>query len=259
MKSDRIIMKAKIKTQLYKLLGQKRFIQLLYIGYKVSYNMGLLKNDPIYKYHYYSKKLIQKDDSVLDIGANVGYYTYLFQKWVGSQGHVYSVEPVPQFMDNLKKYHSQNENVTLWNFALGTEEKNVELIVPGEQQYLRTGLAKIKESDNDITSQFTFQAKMKKASVLFSQLKKIDFIKIDIEGYEIVVLPEMIDIIAKHLPIIQAETYGEPRQQIDDMLAKLGYTPYELEDGILKLSAEKREDTTGDVIYLTKRHSAQIS
>ncbi len=251
-------MKEQLKTLLYKSLGQKKFIQLLYSGYKLSYNIGLLRKDPIYKYHYYSKQLIKTGDHVLDIGANVGYYTYLFQKWVGNQGHVYSVEPVPQFMANLQKNHGGHTNVSLLNYALGTEEKDVELIVPGEQEYLRTGLAHIKEGGSQESSQFTFQAKMKKASELFSTLEKIDFIKIDIEGYEVVVLPEMKEVIAKHLPIIQAETYGEQRQEIDSLLISLGYTAYELEDDTLKLSAEKRNDTHGDVIYLTKDHAQRI-
>lgn len=249
-------MKEKLKTGLYKFLGQRNFIQLLYLGYKLSYNMGLLRSDPIYKYHYFSKSLIRKGDTVLDIGANVGYYTYLFQKWVGDQGKVYSVEPVPQFMNMLKKNHGHHSNVTLLNYALGTEEKEVELVVPGEQEYLRTGLAHIKESGEATTSNFTFQAKMKKASELFQDLNRIDFIKIDIEGYEVVVLPEMKGVIAKHLPIIQAETYGEQRAQIHACLEPMGYAAYELEDGKLIPSQDTKDSTFGDLIYFTKEHQA---
>lgn len=219
--------------------------------------MGLLKSDPIYKYHYFSKSLVQPGDTVLDIGANVGYYTYLFQKWVGSTGHVYSVEPVPQFMANLKKNHAAHANVTLWNYALGTEEKQVELVVPGKQEYLRTGLAQIKDKNTAEGSRFTFQAEMKKASELFSSIEEIDFIKIDIEGYEVVVLPEMKSVIAKHLPIIQAETYGEQRAQIHDLLIPMGYQAFELEDGKLVPTEATKDSTSGDLVYFTEKHRAQ--
>lgn len=252
-------MKEKFKTLLYKILGQKRFIQTLYAGYKLSYHLGFLKKDPIYKYHYFSKSLIQKGDTVLDIGANVGYYTYLFQQWVGPGGRVYAVEPVPQFMANLKKNHEQHENVTLWNYALGTEEKRVELVVPGQQEYLRTGLAHIKEEGVPTEeSKFTFQATMKKASELFRSIEKIDFIKIDIEGYEVVVLPEMKAVLAKHLPIIQAETYGEQRAQIHALLEPMAYEAFELEGGQLIPSEQTKETTYGDLIYLTPAHRAKF-
>lgn len=247
-------MKEKLKTLLYKTLGQKNYISFLYAGYKLAYNMGLLKNDHIYKYHYFSKSLVNQGDTVLDIGANVGYYTYLFQQWVGASGHVTSVEPIPQFFDMLVKNHGNHKNVTLLNYALGTEEKNVELVVPGEQKYLRTGLAQIDDKQDSESANFRFQAKMKKASELFAPIEKIDYIKIDIEGYEIVVLPEMKDIIAKHLPIIQAEIYGTQRDQIHALLEPMGYTAYELEDGKLVPTHKTKETTFGDLIYFTDKH-----
>ncbi len=250
-------MKEKIKTGLYKLLGQKKFIQLLYSGYKFAYNLGFLKSDPIYKYHYFSKALIHEGNTVLDIGANLGYYTYLFQKWVGATGNVISVEPVPQFMSMLKKNHDHHNNVTLLNYALGTEEKDVELVVQGEQQYLRTGLAHIKESEEDDRAHFKFSAKMKRASELFKDVARIDFLKIDIEGYETVVLPEMKSILEKHKPIIQAETYGEQRVRIDALLHALGYEPFELENGKLIPSRDTLDTTYGDVIYFTNEHKAK--
>ena len=160
-------------------------------------------------------------------------------------------------MAMLKKNHGHHANVTLLNFALGTEEKDVELVVPGEQEYLRTGLAHIKEIGESEASNFTFQAHMKRASELFKGIEKIDFIKIDIEGYEIVVLPEMKSILEKHRPIIQAETYGEQRALIHELLKTMGYEPFELENGKLIPSEETLDTTYGDMIYFTPEHKAK--
>jgi len=41
------------------------------------------------------KNLIGADDCVLDLGANMGFYTKLFSGLVGPHGSVFSFEPVP--------------------------------------------------------------------------------------------------------------------------------------------------------------------
>ena len=52
----------------------------------------------------------------------------------------------------------------------------------------------------------------------------------DIEGYEYIVLPEMKDILLKHKPLLQVETWGS-RVTVENFLAELGYDIYDLEDG----------------------------
>lgn len=51
-----------------------------------------------------------------------------------------------------------------------------------------------------------FEAEMRRGSVLFADLPKIDFIKCDIEGYEGVVIPELRPLIERHLPTVLIET-----------------------------------------------------
>jgi len=45
--------------------------------------------------------LVGTGDMVLDIGANVGWYTYLLSKCVGPRGQVTSIEPVPPTFEIL--------------------------------------------------------------------------------------------------------------------------------------------------------------
>src|SRR5207248_9293259 len=76
------------------------------------------------------KKVINPGDICLDIGANIGWYTTLFQKLVGNKGQVHSFEPVPPIFEHLKRNVELNQpsaNVRLNNFALGDAAKEVDL------------------------------------------------------------------------------------------------------------------------------------
>ena len=49
------------------------------------------------------KQNIYQGNTVLDIGANIGYYTLIMSKLVGSTGKVYAFEPEPKNFEILKK------------------------------------------------------------------------------------------------------------------------------------------------------------
>ena len=49
------------------------------------------------------KQNIHSGNIVLDIGANIGYYTLIMSKLVGSTGKVYAFEPEPKNFEVLKK------------------------------------------------------------------------------------------------------------------------------------------------------------
>ena len=49
------------------------------------------------------KRFIKKGDTVLDIGANIGFYAEILSDLVGPAGKIYSFEPDPQNLKHLKK------------------------------------------------------------------------------------------------------------------------------------------------------------
>jgi len=57
---------------------------------------------------------------VLNVRANIGYYTLLFSKLVGQGGQVFSFEPVPELKNYLDKNITANKlkNVRSFGFAL---------------------------------------------------------------------------------------------------------------------------------------------
>jgi FkbM family methyltransferase len=248
-------MKKKIKAYLFRLLGEENYLKLLNRGFFFLYNTGLLKSNEEYKYHYYVKQLIKKGDTVVDIGANLGYYTKLYSKWVGDSGKVIAIEPVPLYTKIIKWACGGRKNITLYPYALGKEDKKVHLVTPDHFGYLRTGLPQIyDEKNNKAISEyeFSFEADMKKANELFESFDKIDFLKCDIEGYEKVVIPEILPVLKKFKPIIQLETWGDHKPIVEAALNSAGFEKYYLAGSALKKAVAGEEDPAGDLIFIHK-------
>ena len=66
------------------------------------------------------KYLVKPGDSVLDIGANVGWYTNHLSLLVGEPGKVYSIEPIPETFALLRAVVGELglSNVESLNYAM---------------------------------------------------------------------------------------------------------------------------------------------
>lgn len=248
-------MKRKIKSLLFSLLGEERYLKVLNKGFFFMYNAGLLKSDEAYKYHYFAKNLIKEGDTVVDIGANLGYYTKLFSKWVGDNGKVIAIEPVPLYTKIIKWACRKRKNITLYPYALGTENKKIHLVTPDHFGYLRTGLPQVYDENNNkelSEYEFSFEAEMKKAHELFEGFEKIDYLKCDIEGYERVVIPEILPVLEKFKPTIQIETGGDNQAVIENLLGSVGFEKYYLSGQTLKKAVAGEKEPEGDLIFIHK-------
>lgn len=248
-------MKKKLKSFLFRLLGEENYLKLLNRGFFFLYRTGLLKSDEGYKYHYYVKKLIKKGDTVVDIGANLGYFTKLYSEWVGDTGKVIAIEPVPLYNKIIKWTCRNRKNITLFPYALGKETKKVHLVTPDHFGYLRTGLPHIyDEKDGKPLSayEFSFEADMKKANELFASFDRIDYLKCDIEGYEEVVIPEILPTLQKLKPVIQIETWGTHKPVVESVLTGAGFEKYYVVASTLKKAVAGEADAPGDLIFIHK-------
>jgi len=72
---------------------------------------------------------VRTGDVVVDVGANIGYYTLLFARQVGPTGHVYAFEPDPHNFGLLRRNVLQNgyTNVTCVPCAVGDRSGTVRL------------------------------------------------------------------------------------------------------------------------------------
>ena len=242
-----------IKRFIFKTAGLRNYLRILQRAYFLLYNMGLLKYHPVYAYHYFVKHLINKGDVIIDIGANLGYYSILFARWTGDTGKVLSVEPIKVYNEIFNEKAKKYRNITLYPYALGAEEKGIELVSSPQTGFLNTGLPHVynPQQDGRIENQkFRFEAQMKRPSVVFEKLERIDYIKCDIEGFEYIVLSDMKEIIRRCNPKVQVEVSSGNHTKILELFEELGYTPYQLYKYQLIPLSELEGPLPGDYIFL---------
>lgn len=217
---------------LYRLLSLENYLRVVSRMYFLYRALGLGRKGRALEYVYHLPQLVKEGDTVIDIGANLGYYTCPLADLVGAQGRVYAVEPVPVIFSVLKRNVGSRQNVELLNYALGEEERTIEMANDSVAAagYFGTGRNFVSEGELSKDA-VRFTAQMRRGSELFGSLKKIDFIKCDIEGYERVVLPELRPLIEKFHPTVLVETDGESRQQMIKMFKEMDYRAYMLLDG----------------------------
>ncbi len=123
------------------------------------------------------KGLVKEGDIVVDAGANIGYYTILLSRAVGSKGKVYAFEPGEECSNILKKNVKENKckNEVLMNNDLSNKRGDIKFYV-NEKNKGSSSLTKSSEG-KEVTV---------KATTLDQEVKEpIDFMKMDIEGAEL--------------------------------------------------------------------------
>jgi FkbM family methyltransferase len=162
--------------------------------------------------------------TVVDVGANFGYYTLLFADAVGESGHVIAVEPNPDAVALLREtvllngYASRTRIVPhalssvagrAWLYAPDGEPKNATIV---EQAALPGGS--------------TIEVSTLTLDEVALQYPKIDLVKIDAEGGEVGVIAGMQRVIARDHPMIvlefNAARYGNPKAFLDSLLEHYG-------------------------------------
>lgn len=174
------------------------------------------------KYEPYETKLIlrqiKKGDVIVNVGANIGYYTVLLADKVGPSGKVYAFEPDSKNFEILKKNIEINKlsNVILVKAALSSQ-KGVKKLYKSSDNYgdhRMFGKEKKRESEEVKT--------LKLDDFLKNKEKKVDFLKIDTQGWEPAVFDGAKEIIKKDKPVIffeySPESYKSAKLDGDRMI-----------------------------------------
>jgi len=219
--------------------GQKYFLKRFYIFKKIYLKYLLLKlrniqynNAPIlYKTPFYKIKIwlnlrrdvdrgifygsfefdnafiffdfIKQGDVILDIGANIGFYSLLAAKKLQDTGKVYSFEPSKFVLEELKTNIEINKyyNVEAFDFALSDTVGKRDFYKCEDDAY-NSLITKpmLKVVSTDVVEVITIDEFVK-----INNIKKIDIIKIDAEGLDFAILKGALETLKKFRPIIFCE------------------------------------------------------
>ena len=139
-----------------------------------------------------AKEFFEKEiECILDVGANIGYLSSFYNKFFGNKIKIHSFEPHPISYYFLEKNLSSFDNIRLYNFALGNENKEDYMSIPNHEVHRLSdlGVMSIGQHSNNFKTKILIK-KLDLLPISFQQFKAI-YIKIDVEGYEYNVLKGM--------------------------------------------------------------------
>ncbi len=178
--------------------------------------------------------------TVLDVGANIGEWTLTMANGVGTQGRVYSFEPTPFLFDALNKTVVANQfnQVTVSPYALSDKSKTMDFYIQYDENELLDARLSRLDSPADFKKWITDGEKAKKIQVetitldefaVKEKLERLDFIKIDAEGYESAIVEGGLTVLKKFRPNLILECGGvydseEKRKRMVTRLRELDYS-----------------------------------
>ncbi len=161
-----------------------------------------------------------KDDAIiLDIGANIGNHTlYWGMASPRNIKKIYSFEPIEKTFYTLKKNIEINkleEKVKLFNIGLSAAEEKADIAL---YSIGNTGMTALKSDSSG-----TIPLKPLDSIIFDEKLPHIDFIKIDVEGFEINVLEGAKKTIMKYRPVIFLESFQEKVEKVKEIMKSYNY------------------------------------
>lgn len=190
------------------------------------------------------KALINKGDTIFDVGANIGFYTVLFSSWSGTGGRVVAYEPDPSNLELLRRNLELNrcQNTIVQPLALSDKA--------GEEVF---SIDSVTRSTGHLGTGATFgetqfgsgkeQLITVKTTILDEEVLDLgapNLIKMDIEGGEFKTLSGGTALLERHRPLIVSELNGwtkeapaatEPARLATRFLAAFGYSLFDLDSG----------------------------
>jgi FkbM family methyltransferase len=185
------------------------------------------------------KSYLKEGDVFLDIGANIGLYTLLASKAVGNSGKIFAFEPSPKTFIRLTENvaHNHLTNCILENIALSNVEGEFSIMLSQEGFDAWNSLAK--PTMGNLYYEEKVTTKTLDSFIDEAEIKKINFIKIDVEGWEINVLKGASNYLINNDPTILFEVAqdslinaGFSVKELFEILNSYGFTIFRINENL---------------------------
>lgn len=173
--------------------------------------------------------------TVLDIGANRGYYAFQFADILGDAGTVFAIEPEPQNVESLRQGIDINglDNVTVCDGAIGDEDGTAEMRISNRSN------SHTLDPDLPVSQEHKYHASMQvPVWTIETFLEKYDLdagainvVKIDVEGYESAVVEAMAPLFAAGKPdilFVELHPHRVDTEDLDEILETLEGSGFEI-------------------------------
>jgi FkbM family methyltransferase len=196
----------------------RRAFETVYLAYKERIEAG-----PIDHLRPYAAP----GASVIDVGANIGFFAVRFGRWVGAQGRVYAIEPEARNIASLRERVARAGLagiVDCRRAAAADRAGTVQLVLnpihPGDHHLGPEGEPVPAVTLDELTA---------------DDPRTVGLIKIDVQGAELLVLAGADRVLAEHRPAIFIEVdnpslqrFGTSAGELLRTLADRGYTGHVL-------------------------------
>ena len=193
--------------------------------------------------------IVAPGDSVADIGANVGAYTKQLSQLVGPSGRVHAFEPVAANYDILQTVVRKGRlaNVKLNRLALGSVAEEREIAIPdlgGFTGYYWAHFAKPGEHGEQVTVS-TLDELWKHGAIAH-----LDFIKCDVEGFELDVIRGGRQLLEAQHPGWLLEVARDSSVEVFAALQSLGYRAFVYDNGNLRPTETYRDKEFSNYFFI---------
>lgn len=163
---------------------------------------------------YRTKQFLRSRCVVIDAGANIGIYAIMAAR-IASAGTIYAFEPSGGVYEVLARNVFPYSNVKIEKAALGESEcQGRRLVVDVNSTISSTlsdsGVSEIVSSTSEMVPVTTIDSYVNK-----KRIERVDFIKMDVEGYESKVLSGAEKIIRRDTPSMVMSAYHKPEDIVE--------------------------------------------
>lgn len=214
----------------YRVLGRRAFIHLMAWRQRRQYT----------RYHYHDSEsrllahFVKPGDVCLDVGANMGTYTYYLSCLVGTTGIVYSFEPVSDTFDGLMINISRSNlwNVSAHKIGMSNVTRVAKIIVPRIAGVPSHGRASLSLSvASEVAQRESVELTTIDEFCRCEELSRVHFIKMDIEGAELMavqgaqgILRGLQPILLLEIDVAHTERFGYKPADLFRLLLSYGYS-----------------------------------